>query len=924
MNANRGGGSTGVGRHVRRPETDPKPQTVGVTALSIEAALDDVRRALIDVGDAVVVSPPGTGKTTLIPLALIGEPWAGDGRIMVLEPRRLATRAAARRMSFLMHDEVGGIVGYRTRDERHVSNRTRVEVVTEGVLTRRIQHDPALPGVVAVLFDEVHERNLQTDLGLALTLEVRANLRPDLRLLAMSATLETDRVSTLLGSSRPGTDGFPSPIVRAYAEPFPIEYRWIPRRDRERIEPATAAAVMRALREELGDVLVFLPGAGEIMRTAALVQEAVSQAGIAVDVYPLYGMLSLADQDLALSPSAPGRRRVVLATDIAETSLTVEGVRIVVDAGVARVPRFDPRSGLTKLRTVTASRSSGDQRAGRAGRTGPGVVYRMWSKGEQAARPKNLEAEITQVELAGFALELAVWGTDVTSMPLLDQPPKRTMEEARSLLQLLGALDDDGAVTPLGRRINDLPLHPRVARMVIDTEAHAVTRTSLRPGAREATACALAALLDERDVMRGRPEELPTDVGIRLQLLGEPNRRHPFADGRSISQCRQRAYDIARRAGIGSIDLDLIDIEAAGGLLALAYPDRVAFARSQPGRFQLRSGAGAWMPPTDVLAVERFVVAADLDGDRRQARIRMAAPISADVVADLFADDVVDKVTSGWDATRDELIERVERRLDGIVLEEIIRRPVATAATDDALIEQIRRKGLEQLSWTPAAISLRSRVRFLHARFGEPWPDWSDDALLGDAAEWLAPYLSGSTAFGDVDVERALRSRLDPRLPADLARLAPVQLVVPSGRTVKLDYDVVDDSDGNARTSANAAGATAGSETQRGPLLAVAVQELYGLNTTPTVGGAGRDAVPVVLHLLSPAGRPVQVTSDLPGFWAGSWSEVRKEMAGRYPKHTWPLDPANAQPPTRGDRRGTGKGGGGGGSGTKPIKRRKR
>lgn len=877
-----------------------------MTGLAIEAALDEVRRALVEVGDAVVVAPPGTGKTTLIPLALIDEPWAQGGRIMVLEPRRLATRAAARRMAYLMNDEVGGIVGYLTRDERKVSARTRVEVVTEGVLTRRIQNDPTLPGVAAILFDEIHERNLQTDLGLALTLDVRAALRPDLRLLAMSATLETDRIATLLGTTRPGGDDFPSPIVRASAPPFTIEERWIPKRDKERVEPATAAAIMRALREEHGDVLVFLPGAGEITRTATIVRDAVSELGLHVDVYPLYGMLSLPDQDLALSPSAPGRRRVVLATDIAETSLTVEGVRIVVDAGVARVPRFDARSGLTKLRTVTASRSSGDQRAGRAGRTGPGVVYRLWSKGEQAARPKNLDPEITQVELAGFALELAVWGTPAGDMAFLDQPPKRTMEEAHVLLQMLGALDDAGGVTALGRQINTLPLHPRLARMVIDVEAHSAARSALRPAVRQATACALAALLDERDILRGRPDELPTDVGIRLQLLSEPNRRHPNADGRSINQCRQRAYDIARRAGIGSIDLDLIDVEAAGGLLALAYPDRIAFARSQPGRFQLRSGAGAWVPPTDVVAGERFVVAADLDGDRRQARIRMAAPISADVVADLFAGDVVEKVTSGWDAKRDELIERVERRLDGIVLEEIIRRPLATAATDDALLEQVRRKGLEQLSWTPAATSLRSRVRFLRARFGETWPDWSDEALLADAEAWLTPHLSGSTALGDVDVERALRARLDPRLPADLARLAPTQIVVPSGRTVTLDYGAASEDDDAAAAAR-----------QRGPVLAVAVQELYGLDRTPTVGGSGQDATPVVLHLLSPAGRPVQVTSDLPGFWAGSWNEVRKEMAGRYPKHSWPADPANAEPPRRGER-------GGKDPGARPIKRRKR
>jgi ATP-dependent helicase HrpB len=880
-----------------------------VTGLVIEAALDDVRRALGDVGDVVVVAPPGTGKTTLIPLALIDEPWVGTGRIMVLEPRRLATRAAARRMSYLVGDDVGGTVGYVTRDERQVSNRTRVEVVTEGVLTRRIQNDPQLPGVAAILFDEIHERNLQTDLGLALTLELRATLRPDLRLVAMSATLETVKIATLLGSTRPGSDVSPSPIVRATSEPFPIEERWLPRRDKEWVEPATAAAVMRALTEQPGDVLVFLPGAGEISRVATLLAAAIGEAGLDVDVYPLYGMLSLADQDLALSPSPPGRRRVVLATDIAETSLTVDGVRIVVDAGLARVPRFDARSGLTRLRTVTASRSSGDQRAGRAGRLGPGIVYRLWSKGEQVARPRTLDPEITQVELAGLALELAVWGSEASSMPFLDQPPKRTMDEARSLLRLLGAIDAGGAVTALGRRMNDLPLHPRLARMVTDTATHSTSRSALAAPVHAATACALAALLDERDVMRGRPDDMPSDVGVRLALLADGYRRHPLADGRAVGACRQRAFDIARRAGLGGIDLGDIDPDAAGALLALAYPDRIAFARSQPGRFQLRSGSGAWVAPTDPLAGERFVVAADLDGDRRQARIRLAAPISADVVADLFADDLVERISTGWDQHRDELVERVERRLDGILLEEIVRRPTSAAAAGEGLVTQLRRKGLEQLAWTAPARSLRSRVQFLHHRLGEPWPAWSDDELLADAELWVMPYLSGSTSLGDMDVERALRSRLDPRLPAELDRLAPAQLTVPSGRAVTLDY-------GDGTTA---------------PHLAVAVQELFGLATTPAVlSGAGRATVPVVLHLLSPAGRPVQVTTDLAGFWAGSWSEVRKQMAGRYPKHAWPVDPANASPPVRrgsgggGGSTGGGSTGGSSGSGGKPIKRRRR
>ncbi len=530
------------------------------------AALPRLREALAADGHAVLVAPPGAGKTTQVPLALLEEPWA-TGRIVVLEPRRLATRAAARRMAFLTGTEVGGLVGYTTRDERRMSRQTRIEVVTEGVLTRRLQRDPELPGISLVAFDELHERNLQTDLGLALALDARSVVRPDLKLLAMSATLQGERIARLLGG-----DGPPAPTIVVEGAPHELTIRWAPRRQQDRLEPAVAAIVQRAMREEDGDVLVFLPGAAEINRTATLLRDWIGSMpagdGAAVDVRPLYGMLSAADQDAALLPSPAGRRRIVLATDIAETSLTVEGVRIVVDAGLARVPRFDVRTGLTRLRTVTASRSSGDQRAGRAARTGPGVAYRLWSKGEQAARRAHLDPEITQVDLAQLAMELAAWGAldDPGRLPFLDPPPARQLDEARRLLVELGALEVSSAagssagsrLTDLGRQMLAMPLHPRLARMVVGA-------VEIGHGA---LACLLAALLDERDVLRGRPDDVPADVAVRLRLLTDDHLRHPLADGRALATVRRRA----RRAG------------APGGhRIGRVRVDRSRRCRSRPG-----------------------------------------------------------------------------------------------------------------------------------------------------------------------------------------------------------------------------------------------------------------------------------------------------------------------------------------------------
>ena len=835
--------------------------------LPVVEAIPGVRSALAEHRRAVLVAPPGAGKTTLIPLALLDERWLAGQRIVMLEPRRLATRAAARRMAHTTRTDVGGLVGYQTRDERHIGTDTRIEVLTEGVLTRRLQNDPELPGVGLVIFDEVHERNLTTDLGLALALDVASTIRPDLRLLAMSATPDVEGLTALLDA----------PVVDSEGRMFDVEMHWMPRSPSgggrgsgprrggrparsgpgrgNRIEPDVVAAVQRALREQTGDLLVFLPGIGEIRRTESMLRDVV---GSDVDVFALAGALSLAEQDEALAPSRPGHRRVVLSTDIAETSLTVDGVRVVVDSGLAREPRFDARSGMTRLTTVSTSRASAEQRAGRAGRTEPGAAYRLWSKIEHGTRARHRSPEIAQADLAGFALELAAWGGG-DDLRFIDAPPSGPLAQARELLTDLHAIDDDGSITPLGRTMLGLPVHPRLARMV------AVDRSP--------SACVIATLVEERDIFRGRPDDLPADLGLRIGAL-TGHRGHDAADRGAVHRLRERAADLARRAGI-RFDLDQVDADRAGAVLLLGYPDRLA-ARRRPGQFQLRSGSAAWLPDDDALADEEFVVAADLDGRRDRARIRLAAVVDADDVIAEFGADIVERRNLDWDTDRDDLVESVERRLGSIQLGRHVGRPTPGEETTAALMARVRSTGLGVLRWTNTATSLRERVSFLHRTVGDPWPDWSTSELVATVDDWLAPYLPGATGRSDLDrldVAMVLRSQLPWPQGAELDEIAPSELTLPTGRSVSIDY-------GGDQPDAN-----------------VRVQDLFGVTTHPTAGG-----VPIRLHLLSPADRPIQVTADLPGFWAGSWVDVKKDMAGRYPKHQWPDDPANADPKRMKDR----------------------
>jgi ATP-dependent helicase HrpB len=850
-------------------------------SLPIATAIPALEAALGDGVSAVLQAPPGAGKTTGVPLAIAGAPWLGRQRIVMLEPRRLATRAAARRMASLRGERVGDTVGFRVRGETRVGRDTRIEVVTEGILTRMLQRDSSLDGVGLVIFDEFHERSLDADLALALTLETRDVLRPDLRVLVMSATLDGARVARMLGDA---------PIITSEGRAFPVETRYVERRADLRVEDAVVAVVRRALDADGGDILAFLPGAGEIRRAHELLVSRELPPG--THVHPLHGSLSGEAQDAAILPSEAGVRKVVLATSIAETSLTIEGVRVVVDSGLSRVPRFSPRTGMTRLETVRVSQASADQRRGRAGRVAPGVCYRLWAEHEQHHLVAHTAPEILEADLAPVALELAAAGiADPATLRWLDQPPSSSYAQALELLGELGAVaGTPGAergtprITPHGHRMAELPMHPRLAHMVRQGQALGA----------EALACDLAALLSERDPIRvdaGAASD--ADIETRLPLLRGARSALPAGhsvDGDALRRIRVES-DRLRSALGGAPTPRSADGRAgstrsvapvsAGLLLAFAYPDRIGQLRApRSGRFLLRNGNGAVLQGAQSLSDSAYIVAVELDGRRPESRIFLASAIELSDIERHFGDQLTREREIVWDPREHAVVARERERLGAIVL---VERPVRDAdpdAVSTALLEGVRREGIEALPWSNGARSLRQRLAFLH-HVDASWPDVSDDALLETLGEWLAPHVRTARSLSDlarVDLAGALLSRLPWDRRTVLDDLAPTHIAVPSGSRIAVDY-----SDAAA------------------PVLAVRLQEMFGLADTPRIA---RGAVPLTVHLLSPAQRSVQVTSDLAGFWRTSYFDVRKELRGRYPKHHWPDDPMTALPTRKVKRKG--------------------
>jgi len=822
------------------------------TDLPVSEALPALTAALAAHGAAVLVAPPGAGKTTLVPLALLDAPWRGDGRIIMLEPRRLAARAAAHRLASLLGEGVGQTVGYRVRLDSKVSTATRIEVVTEGVFTRMLLDDPELNGIAAVIFDEFHERSLDGDLGLALALEARI-LRDDLRLLVMSATIDGATVARLL-------DG--APVVTSEGRTYPVETRHIDRDPDSRLEDQIAAVTLRVLAEERGSILVFLPGQAEISRTS---ERLAGRLPPDIDLAPLYGQLTPREQDQAISPSPPGRRKVVLATSIAETSLTIEGVRIVIDSGYARKPAYDPGTGLTNLVTLRVSRAAADQRRGRAGRMEPGICYRLWNERQTQALDAFDTPEILATDLSRLALDLASWGvTDPAQMQFLDPPPPAAWREATALLRRLHALDDNGHITEAGRALARLPLHPRLAHMVC---------RGAGDGDGE-TAAELAVLLTEQG------------LGGNAADLAERLRRFRNDRGRRAEDARNLARRWARLAteavagrGKGGEPL------AAGLHLARAYPDRIAQATGQIGdlvRYRLANGRSADLDALDGLAREPFLVITDVTGSAARGRIRAAAAIDRVTIEGEFAEDIVEETVLEFDASARAVKARQRRMLGALRLAD---RPVPVKDHEAAariLAEAVAGLGIDSLPWTRTQKALRARSTYLARAIGGDWPDLSDEALAATAADWLAPYVVGRTALSDItpdDLEGALASLLPWSLRSEMDRLLPTHFLAPSGSNVPIDY-----------------------EAENGPALEIRVQELFGLDTHPAIAG-GR--IPLLLVLLSPAHRPIQTTRDLPGFWRGSWRDVAKDLKGRYPKHPWPDDPLSAQPTSRAKPRGT-------------------
>jgi ATP-dependent helicase HrpB len=813
--------------------------------LPVSDSLPALTTALQENNRAILSAPPGAGKTTIVPLHLLGEAWRGDGRIILLEPRRLAARAAAGRMASLLGESVGETIGYRMRLDNRISARTRIEVVTEGVFARMILEDPELAGIAAVLFDEFHERSLDADFGLALALDAQAALRPDLRLLVMSATLDVERIAALFGDA---------PVISSEGRSFPVEIRYRDRPGGERVEDAVASAIEQAHQSESGSILAFLPGQAEIRRVAERLEGRFDENTLVV---PLYGNLSQKEQDAAIRPAPAGRRKIVLATSIAETSITIDGVRVVIDSGLQRLPVYEPSTGITRLETVRVSRASADQRAGRAGRTEPGIALRLWHSGQTAALPAFTPPEILSADLSNLVLDMAHWGVlDPAGLAFIDPPPAAAWNEARTLLGLLGALDASGAITATGRQVRSLGLPVRLAAMVL-----AAARTGAARQAAE-----LAVLLTEHGLGG-------TGIDIEDRL-----RRFRQESGDRAVSARKLAERLASSAGPSKAATIPF---TAGQLLLHAYPDRIALRRGGRGRFVMANGRGAEIAETERLAGADMLVIADLTGRAAQGRVLAAAEIGRAEIEAMLPDAIQRGEECFFDAASRQVRARRVTRLGAIVLEETpLARQTGTAAAE-ALAEGVRQIGIDALPFSKAAEQLRQRVGFLHRTIGEPWPDLSDAALLDSLDIWFTPYQTQARGIDDLSpgsLYDGLASLIPHGLQRELDRLAPTHFTAPTGQNHPIRYD--------------------GAE----PVLSIRVQELFGLKAHPAIGGG---KLPLVLELTSPAHRPIQTTRDLPGFWAGSWRDVRADMRGRYPKHPWPEDPAEALPTTRAKPRGT-------------------
>ncbi len=836
-------------------------------ALPIDAVIDDLRTALSTSSSAVLVAPPGAGKTTRVPLALIDEPWVGGGKILILEPRRLAARAAAARMAQTLGEDIGGTVGLRARLASKIGPKTRIEVITEGVFTRMILDDPSLSGIAAVLFDEYHERSLDADLGLALAIDCQRGLRDDLRILVMSATLDGARVAGLLAAN-----GTRVPVIESQGRAFDVVTRYLGRSNTARIEDEMTGAILKALQAEPGSVLAFLPGQGEIRRVEERLSERLSDP--AVIVAPLYGAMDMAAQDRAVSPARAGERKVVLATSIAESSLTIEGVRIVIDCGLARVPRFEPDAGVTRLETVRVSRASADQRRGRAGRTEPGVCYRLWDEPQTAALPAFAEPEIRSADLSAMTLDCAEWGvSDPATLPFLDSPPAAALAAAKADLLALEALDESGRITKQGQRIRALPLPPRLARMVLSAAETGDHRAAAN----------IAAVLVERGLGGN-----DADLGHRLSMF-RADRSRRAEDMRRLAEgwAKSAVNAVATRASAGGHNPYTA---SAAALLALAFPERIAKARGAPGQFLLANGRGANIEAASVLARAPYLVVADLQGAAAATRILLAASCDEAEVIEIAGDRIRHGDEVVFDAVAGALRARRVRRLDALVLSSEPRAVQPSDQTALALARGVATLGIDRLPWTKTQLQLRERVAFLKAAAGESkeaagdaaWPDLSDGALAATNGTWLAPFLTSKTKLTDVGADD-LGQALDALIPWSLKRRiddeAPTHFEAPTGNRHAIDYD--------------GPGA---------PSLTIRVQELFGLKQHPSIAN-GRLAL--TLNLTSPAHRPIQITRDLPGFWAGSWSAVKADMKGKYPRHPWPDDPANALPTARAKPRGT-------------------